>query len=271
MCCTTFATGARSRNFSSNLWSGLSSPTALPTLKPRTKVVTYCSLTSSPSSVRHSSRMAARVPFSSPWYPIILPRETSLSPGCIGRWKWKSCSPCTIRGIASTGITSTAGVSSASNTGTIANTGGATSPLRCASIGSLVAAAYSARRSRVTSNRSSSVQRFKPLSSNSSSSVIEPPSGRRRGQRVELVERLVELLDAVLLHRPAQRTLDQRTVEIPENSELGAAGRWFDVEGELRFDTGHSGARQHQAARRVYRLECPLDLVGHAEHDDFRG
>src|SRR5882757_2515478 len=233
MCCTTFATGACSRSLSSNLWSGLSSPIVLPTDMPRTNVVTYCSLTSSPSSVRHSSRIAARVPFSSPWYPIILPRETSLSPGRIGRWKWKSCSPWTIRGIASTGITSTAGVSSASKTGTIANTGGATSPLRCASMGSLVAAAYSANRSCVTSNRSSSVQRFKPLSSNSNSSVIEPLSGRRRGQRVELVERLVELLDAVFLHSLAQRALDHRALEVAENRQFGTLVGRVDGEGEL--------------------------------------
>src|SRR5271170_6915915 len=242
MCCTTFATGARSRNFSSNLWSGLSSPTALPTDNPRTNVVTYCSLTSSPPSVRHSSTIAARVPFSNPWYPIILARETSLSPGRIGRWKWKSCSPWTIRGIASTGITSTAGVSSASKTGTIANTGGATSPLRCASMGSLVAAAYSANRSRVTSNRSSSVQRPKPASSNSSVSVIDTTSRGCRRQRVELVERLVELLDAVLLHGLAQRALDQRTLEVTENRELGTLVGRVDGEGELGLDAGHSGA-----------------------------
>ena len=48
------------------LWPGLSSPTALPASNPRTNVVTYCSLTSSPSSVRHSTRIAARVPFSNP-------------------------------------------------------------------------------------------------------------------------------------------------------------------------------------------------------------
>src|SRR5277367_2216070 len=272
MCCTTLATGAVLRSLSSNLWSGLSSPTALPTFKPRTNVVTYCSLTSSPSSVRHSSRMAARVPFSSPWYPIILPRETSLSPGRIGRWKWKSCSPWTIRGIASTGITSTAGVRSASKTGTIANTGGATSPLRCASIGSLVAAAYSASRSRVTSNRSSSVQLSRPVSSNSNVSVIRGPLGLShpsRGQRVELVERLVQLPDAVLLHRLAERAFDQRTLEVTENGETRAAFGRVDGEGELRLDAGHPGARQHQAAGRVHRIERPLDFVRHAQHDDL--
>src|SRR6202789_1215219 len=187
----------------------------------------------SPSSVRHSSWIAARVPFSRPWYPIIFPRETSLSPGRIGRWKWKSCSPWTIRGIASTGITSTAGVSSASKTGTIANTGGATSPLRCASMGSLVAAAYSANRSCVTSNRSSSVQRPKPVSSNSNVSVIDTNSRGCRGQRVELVQRLVELLDAVFLDSLAQRALDHRALEVAENREFGTLVGRVDGGGEL--------------------------------------
>src|SRR5882757_7333687 len=253
MCCTTFATGACSRSLSSNLWSGLSSPIVLPTDMPRTNVVTYCSLTSSPSSVRHSSRIAARVPFSSPWYPIILPRETSLSPGRIGRWKWKSCSPWTIRGMASTGITSTAGVRRALKTGTIAKTGGATSPLRCASIGSLVAAAYSASRSWVTSNRSSSVQRSRPVSSNSSVSVIQTPLRRRRRQGVQLVERLVELLDAVLLDR-----LTQRTLEVAENGELGTLFGRVDGERKPGLDAGHSSAREHQRARCLHLFDRPL-------------
>src|ERR1700759_4663402 len=148
--------------------------------------------------------------------------------------------------MASTGITATAGVSSASKTGTIANTGGATSPLRCASMGSLVAAAYSANRSCVTSNRSSSVQRSKPVSSNSNVSVIDTNSRGCRRQRVELVERLVELLDAVLLDCLAQRALDQRTLEVTENGEFRALFGWIDGDGELGLDAGHSGARENQ-------------------------
>src|ERR1700722_13522298 len=255
MCCTTLATGACSWSLSSNLCPGLRSPIVLSTVMPRTNVVTYCSLTSSPFSVRHSSRIAARVPFSSPWYPIIFPRETSLSPGRIGRWKWKSCSPWTIRGIASTGITSTAGVSSASKTGTIANTGGATSPLRCASMGSLVAAAYSANRSCVTSN--------------SNVSVIDTNSRGCRRQRVELVQRLVELLDAVLLDRLAQSALDHRALEVAENREFGTRVVWVDGEGELGLDAGHAGSREHQRSRRVDLFDRPLDLVGHPQHDDL--
>src|ERR1700730_4147589 len=140
--------------------------------------------------------------------------------------------------MASTGITSTAGVSKASKTGTIAKTGGATSPLRCASIGSLVAAAYSASRSWVTSNRSSSVQRSRPVSSNSSVSVIRPPLRRRSRQGVQLVERLVELLDAVLLDCLTQRTLDQRPLEVAENTEFRALfGRVYG-ERELGSDAG---------------------------------
>ena len=77
---------------------GRSSPTVSPASKPRKNAVMYCSLTSSPSAVRHSSTIAARVPFASPAKPISLARvTTSLSPGRIGRWKWKSCSPCTTR------------------------------------------------------------------------------------------------------------------------------------------------------------------------------
>src|SRR6202042_114914 len=270
MCCTTLATGACSRSLSSNLCPGLRSPTVLSTLMPRTNVVTYCSLTSSPPSVRHSSRIAARVPFSRPWYPIIFPRETSLSPGRIGRWKWKSCSPWTIRGIASTGITSTAGVSSASKTGTIANTGGATSPLRCASMGSLVAAAYSANRSGVTSNRSSSVQRPKPVSSNSNVSVIDTNSRGCRRQRVELVQRLVELLDAVFLDRLAQRPLDHRALEVAENREFRALVGWFDGEGALGLDAGHPVSRGVMGAGRVHRVDRRFRLFG-KPHTDYLG
>src|ERR1700693_3580103 len=267
MCCTTLATGACSRSLSSNLWSGLSSPIVLPTDMPRTNVVTYCSLTSSPFSVRHSSRIAARVPFSSPWYPIILPRETSLSPGRIGRWKWKSCSPWTIRGISSTGITSTAGTNRAWNTGTIANTGGATSPLRWAAIGSLVAAAYSAIRSAVTSKRSSSLKVSRWLSSklNSSSGI----RGRHLG---ESGKRLVELLGAVLLDGLAQRTLDQRTLEVAGEGESrrAVAGR-LKAEGERAFHPRHTGAAHREPAWRLDAVHGPLDLVGHAQHHDLGG
>src|SRR3984893_10896170 len=171
--------------------------------------------------------------------------------------------------MASTGITSTAGVSKASKTGTIAKTGGATSPLRCASIGSLVAAAYSASRSWVTSNRSSSVQRSRPVSSNSNVSGIDTNSRGCRRQRVELVQRLVELLDAVLLDRLAQRALDHRALEVAENREFGTRVVWVDGEGELGLDAGHAGSREHQRSRRVDLFDRPLDLVGHPQHDDL--
>src|SRR6202012_2293990 len=111
------------------------------------------------------------------------------------------------------------GMSSASKTGTIANPGAAMSPLRCASIGSLGAAAYSASRSRVTSNFSSSVQRPRPVSSNSSVSVIR--LSRWGLQRVGLVERSVQLLAAALLHGLPQRPLDHRAFEVTENGERG--------------------------------------------------
>src|SRR5271156_5815843 len=108
-------------------------------------------------------------------------------------------------------MTSTAGVIIAWNTGTIANTGGATSPLRCAGIGSLVASAYALIRSCVTSNRSSSLQRFRPLSSNATSGVSCWPmaSGVGSGEFAELRECLVELFGAVLLDGLAERALDQ--------------------------------------------------------------
>ena len=62
-------------------------------------------------------------------------------PGSIGRWKWKSCSPCRIAPSSSPGITCMLAIPAAWKAGTIANTGGAISPAACAAIGSLVAAA----------------------------------------------------------------------------------------------------------------------------------
>ncbi len=64
-----------------------------------------------------------------------------MSPGLIVRWKWKSCSPCTSFISRLTGATSRAAGAIEKKVGTTANTGGATSPFRCAAIGSLVAAA----------------------------------------------------------------------------------------------------------------------------------
>src|SRR5208337_2595497 len=103
--------------------------------------------------------------------------------------------------------------------GTMANTGEATSPRLCASIGSFVAAAYSASRSRATSNGSSSVHLFRPVSSKARSSDIKPAASLDRCQRVELGQRLVELFGTVLLHSLTQRPLDQGTAEIAADAE----------------------------------------------------
>jgi len=61
------------------------------------------------------------------------------------------------------------------NAGTTANTGGATSPARCASIGSFVAAAYAAIRSRVTSNVSGSLHR--PIASDRNATALDTGFG----------------------------------------------------------------------------------------------
>src|ERR1700736_366423 len=172
--------------------------------------------------------------------------------------------------MSSTGITSTAGVINAWNTGTIANTGGAMSPSRWAWIGSLVAAAYSAIRSRVTSKRSSSLQMLRLLSSNdNSSSVIS--CTRSGGQEVdELGYGLVELSGAVLFDSLAERTLDQRAVEVAGHREpRGSVAGRLKVERERACHARHACPAHRQLAWRLDAVDGPVDLVGHAQHHDL--
>ena len=126
-----------------------------------------------------------------------------------------------MRGINSTGITSTVGVSRAWKTGTIANTGGATSPLRCDC-------------DRIVGGRGIFGD---PLARDLESFLVAPlvemavvefqvrRSGIRCRQLGELRERLVQLLDAVLLDGLAEGALDQRALEVAGDGELDAACR----------------------------------------------
>ena len=68
-----------------------------------------------------------------------------------------SCSPCTTSNSTSGGTTAAIAPAMVSQIGTTAKTGGATSPLRCAGIGSFVAAAYALVRSASTLNSGPSV------------------------------------------------------------------------------------------------------------------
>src|SRR5690606_1784495 len=86
--CRTLATGPGPRSASSNLCPGASSPRLSPgdpSTKSRTKNVTNCSLTSSPSWVRVATATQARVPLSNACQPVISACASSTSPGRIGR------------------------------------------------------------------------------------------------------------------------------------------------------------------------------------------
>ena len=73
--------------------------------------------------------------------PIGVAVVLSVIPGSIGRWKWRSCSPCRIAPSSSPGITCMLAIPEAWKAGTTENTGGAISPAACGAIESLVAAA----------------------------------------------------------------------------------------------------------------------------------
>src|SRR5579875_41888 len=180
----------------------------------------YCSLTSSPAASRHSSRNAADVPFAAPAKPIGWARVEITSPGRIGRWKRKSCSPCTTRSATSGGATVNATCRIDMKDGTIANTGEATSPRRCASIGSFVASAYWAIRSRVTSNVSGALHCPTASAWNrTAEALMRGPCEIVKRKRSDVVgcschqfgepcHRLVQLLRSGLLDRLADRADD---------------------------------------------------------------
>src|SRR5947199_313061 len=83
------------------------------------------SMTTSPSSVRVSSLVDSVVPDDLETKPTGAALEIRVMPGTIGRWKIMSCSPWTTNGIRSCGATASVAGISDSNTGTMANTGGA--------------------------------------------------------------------------------------------------------------------------------------------------
>src|SRR6202795_4991876 len=150
-------TGSAALVAPSSLWVGAFSPAPSPSLTPRKNDVMYCSATRSPASSRDSTFATTVVPFGLTWMPTDAARELSTIPGVIGFRSRMSCSPCTTSISTSGGTTPAIAPAIVSQIGTTANTGGATSPLRCAGIGSLVACAYALVRSAPTLNSGPSV------------------------------------------------------------------------------------------------------------------